>query len=532
MGNQSNDYSENEKDTDDEENSSTTEEAVSKPNLSDTDEERSSDNDKMNTTYQNSETLKIDTQELQKSESTVHHNLDDSVDKIVDLQTNQQEHDVKLTKKEKSIHDGGDHPVLENDSPEIEEELYNSDSIDHKYNCKSSPKYYDKMENCSELINETPLLSQIQHNVIKDEICNDTSKRLQLSSSGDESDIEDDVTTQEDIDSPVKLALPSKKRRLEDIHNLPETCTLLRTKNGARVYVVGTAHFSHESQVDVATVIQTVQPDIVVLELCKERTNILHLDEETVLEEAKNLTMDKMILAIRQNGTIQGVMYLLLLSMSAHLTKELGMAPGGEFRRAFREAHSVPGCLVHLGDRPINVTLKRALGSLSLWQKLKLGINILTSKDTITKEDVEKCKQKDLLESMLEEMAGEFPALSRVFVQERDLYLAHSLKLAANRPFGHRSPSNSAAQQFEHEEPVVVGVVGIGHVPGIVQNWETVQPEDVAKVVFIPPMSTSEKMTRIAIRITFTGLTLYTGYRLFKTPILKSVSAIERVIYR
>ena len=58
-------------------------------------------------------------------------------------------------------------------------------------------------------------------------------------------------------------------------------------------------------QVDVATVIQTVQPDIVVLELCKERTNILHLDEETVLEEAKNLTMDKMMLAIKQNGTVQ-----------------------------------------------------------------------------------------------------------------------------------------------------------------------------------------------------------------------------------
>ena len=99
-------------------------------------------------------------------------------------------------------------------------------------------------------------------------------------------------------------------------------------------------------------------------------------------------------------------MYLLLLSMSAHLTKELGMAPGGEFRQAFREARTVPGCLVHLGDRPINITLKRALGSLSLWQKLKLGFNILTSKDSITKEDVEKCKQKDLLESMLEEMAG------------------------------------------------------------------------------------------------------------------------------
>ncbi len=30
-------------------------------------------------------------------------------------------------------------------------------------------------------------------------------------------------------------------------------------------------------------------------------------------------------------------MHLLLLSMSAHLTQQLGMAPGGEFRRAFRE---------------------------------------------------------------------------------------------------------------------------------------------------------------------------------------------------
>ena len=35
---------------------------------------------------------------------------------------------------------------------------------------------------------------------------------------------------------------------------------------------------------------------------------------------------------------------------------------------------------------------------------------------------------------MLAEMAGEFPALSRVFVAERDLFLAHSLQLAAEGP--------------------------------------------------------------------------------------------------
>ena len=48
-----------------------------------------------------------------------------------------------------------------------------------------------------------------------------------------------------------------------------------------------------------------------------------------------------------------------------------------------------------------------------------------------SKEEVEKCKQKDLLEEMLREMTGEFPALSQVFVKERDMFLANSLKMAA-----------------------------------------------------------------------------------------------------
>ena len=61
---------------------------------------------------------------------------------------------------------------------------------------------------------------------------------------------------------------------------------------------------------------------------------------------------------LREYGTIQGIMYLLMLSMSANLTKTLGMAPGGEFRVAFRESQKIPGCIVHLGDRPIQITLK------------------------------------------------------------------------------------------------------------------------------------------------------------------------------
>ena len=105
---------------------------------------------------------------------------------------------------------------------------------------------------------------------------------------------------------------------------LPKTCTLLKTPSGARVYLVGTAHFSRESHEDVERVIRAVQPDIVMVELCKSRVNILYLDEDTVMAESQRMSASRMVELMRQKGSLQGALYILLLSMSAHLTKELG----------------------------------------------------------------------------------------------------------------------------------------------------------------------------------------------------------------
>lgn len=40
-----------------------------------------------------------------------------------------------------------------------------------------------------------------------------------------------------------------------------------------------------------------------------------------------------------QNGLMSGLMQILLLKVSAHITEQLGMAPGGEFREAFKEVN-------------------------------------------------------------------------------------------------------------------------------------------------------------------------------------------------
>eukprot|EP00118_Oscarella_pearsei_P004719 m.20611 g.20611 ORF g.20611 m.20611 type:complete len:310 (+) comp28048_c0_seq1:80-1009(+) len=290
-----------------------------------------------------------------------------------------------------------------------------------------------------------------------------------------------------------------------ELASLPKTVTRLRTEEGSYVYIVGTAHFSKESCEDVAKTINLVQPDVVCLELCPSRSGILKLNEE-LLKEADSVDFSKFHAAIKMHGLVTGVMSTLLLIMSAHMTKELGMAPGGEFRVAFNEARRISGCKIVYADRPIQITLKRAIASLSVWQKVKFAWQLLSFREPITKEDVEKCKDKDLLAQMLEQMTGEFPDLTKVFVEERDAYLAHTLRCASQ-------PAHS--QLMGGKEPVIaVGVVGIGHVQGIVNNWN--KEVDIRSLCRIPRPSVGSRIAGLGVKVTFCGICLYGIYKLGK----------------
>ena len=55
-----------------------------------------------------------------------------------------------------------------------------------------------------------------------------------------------------------------------------------------------------------------------------------------------------------------------------------------------------------------------------------------------SKEDVEKTKQQDLLEEFLREMTGEFPDLTRIFIHERDQYMAYVLMQLAHGLYNSR----------------------------------------------------------------------------------------------
>ena len=147
----------------------------------------------------------------------------------------------------------------------------------------------------------------------------------------------------------------------------------------SKVYLVGTAHFSKSSQDDVLRTIRATQPDLVMVELCASRLSILSMDEQTLLKEAKSLDRERVFSLIRESGLAQGILHVLLLSTSAYITRQLGMAPGGEFRSAYEGSLKVPRCRLTLGDRPIQVTFQRALGALGIFQKIRLFYHLIIS---------------------------------------------------------------------------------------------------------------------------------------------------------
>ena len=106
---------------------------------------------------------------------------------------------------------------------------------------------------------------------------------------------------------------------------------------------------------------------------------------------------------------------------------------------------------------------------------------------------VEKCKQRDLLEQLLAEMGEDYPHLSRIFVEERDAYMTHVLhSLIVNNTVDKRGAWRKRNNPVDFQPLRIVAVVGIGHTPGITSRWNEVQ--DITQLIRIPEQSTTSKV--------------------------------------
>ncbi|KAH0707794.1 traB domain-containing protein [Solanum tuberosum] len=286
-----------------------------------------------------------------------------------------------------------------------------------------------------------------------------------LNSEGSEASVVEEQGIEEVISANVEGEGEGYERKVlpEELSRSVMMLTCDSSANGGicDVYVVGTAHVSSESCQEVEAVINFLKPEVVFLELCSGRVGIL------TPQNLKVPTMGEMVEMWKKNQNPFGILYSWFL---AKVATKLEVFPGAEFRVAYEEAMKYGGKVI-LGDRPVQVTLRRTWAKMPLWHKTKLVYSLLFQAVFLPKpEDLVKMLKDmddvDMLTLVIQEMSKQFPTLMDTLVHERDQFMSSMLIKVAR----------------EHSS--VVAVVGKGHLPGIKKNWK--QPIEVKELLSIP----------------------------------------------
>jgi pheromone shutdown-related protein TraB len=233
--------------------------------------------------------------------------------------------------------------------------------------------------------------------------------------------------------------------------------------DGREFILVGTAHVSRESADLVREVIEKERPDCVCIELDAQRFEAL-----SHRQRWENLDLRQVI---RQRQLAPLLANLVLASYQKKLGGALGVIPGTELLEAARaaEQHQIP---VALCDRDVRITLRRAWGSMSLWNKSKLLAALIASivdRPVLDEDELRRIRNQDVISELMRELGKELPSVKTALIDERDAYLAHKI--------------------LATEGERVVAVVGAGHVAGIREALCERRAVDIEAISQIPPVS-------------------------------------------
>lgn len=220
-------------------------------------------------------------------------------------------------------------------------------------------------------------------------------------------------------------------------------------RDGVRYTLLGTAHVSQASVEAVEAAIEYGSFDAIAVELDAPRLQ--------ALSDPDALAKLDLIQMIRTGRTAMFAANLGLAAYQRRLAEQLGIEPGAELKRAVLLGRE-RGLAVHLIDREVGLTFKRASRRLDFWNRAKLGAGMLVSlfaDEEVGRDEIEKLKQGDLLEASFSEFASDSPALYDTVIAERDQYMAARL----------REVGADAARPRE-----VLAVVGAGHLQGLARH--------------------------------------------------------------
>lgn len=254
--------------------------------------------------------------------------------------------------------------------------------------------------------------------------------------------------------------------------------------DGREIILIGTAHVSRQSAVQVKEVIEAERPDSVCIELDAQRY-------QSVTDKSKWKETD-IFKVIKEKKSSLLLMNLAISSFQNRLADQFGIKPGQEMLQGIESAKETGAELV-LADRNIQITFSRIWSNIGFMGKAQLLTSVfysIFSSETISEEDLEKMKSQDTLNAVLNDFTKSFPKLKTPLIDERDQYLAQKIKEAPGQK--------------------VVAVLGAAHVPGITQ--EIHREHDLDKLREVPPKSKWPKILGWALPILLVALLAITFY--------------------
>jgi pheromone shutdown protein TraB len=178
-------------------------------------------------------------------------------------------------------------------------------------------------------------------------------------------------------------------------------------RDGVQYTLLGTAHVSRASVDAVHAAIAGGGYDTIAVELDPQRL--------AALSDPEALAKLDLVKVLREGKTALFAANLGLAAYQRRLAEQLGIEPGAELKAAVNDAdaRSLP---VHLIDRDVGLTFKRASQRLGWWVARRSSAGLITSlfgDEEVGHDEIEKLKQGDMLESSFGEFAKDSPGALR-----------------------------------------------------------------------------------------------------------------------
>lgn len=213
--------------------------------------------------------------------------------------------------------------------------------------------------------------------------------------------------------------------------------------------IIGTSHISKESAEKVEKEIVDNKPEVVAIELDKNRFYALMTGNKGNIG----------LLDIKKIG-FKGYLFAKFGHWVEHkLGETVGTSPGDEMIKAAKAAEKIKAKIA-LIDQPIEITLKKFSSRISWKERFRFVWDLLTGwfrKDMKIKIDLSKAPNEEIIEKMILIVKKRYPNVYDVLIRERNVIMAKHL--------------NKLMQSHNS----IIAVVGAGHEKEVIKEIQSLQ---------------------------------------------------------